>query len=56
MLKSRTRYKKAKMDPIDMAQTVFSHFIYMFFSVGLEVFFFILWIFLFLHLTVWTMH
>ena len=30
------------MDPIDMAQTVFSHFIYMFFSVGLEVFFFYL--------------
>ena len=30
------------MDPIDMAQTVFSHFTYMFFSVGLEVFFYLM--------------
>ena len=42
MLKSRARYRKARMHPGDMAQTAFSHFTYVFFSRGLAVVFFYL--------------
>ena len=42
MLKSRARYRKARMHPSDMAQTAFSHFTYVFFSRGLAVVFFYL--------------